>query len=53
VSFPEDLPKALNLHPYIDYNTQFEKVFEDALTIILDAIGWQVKEVATLEDFFS
>lgn len=53
VSFPEELPKALNLHPYIDYDTQFEKVFEDALTIILDAIDWKVKEEATLEDFFS
>ena len=52
ISFPDALPKELGLHPYIDYDTQFAKVFQDSLDIILDAIGWSVEEVATLDDFF-
>ena len=52
ISFPDALPKELGLHPYIDYETQFNKVFKDSLDIILDAIGWSVEEVATLDDFF-
>ena len=52
ISFPEYLPNELNLHKYIDYDTQFEKTFIEPLNPILEAVGWSVKEQATLEDFF-
>jgi len=52
ISFPDRLPRELGLTAYIDYDTQFNKVFLDSLTIILDAIGWNVEEQATLEHLF-
>ena len=52
ISFPDAFPRELGLDKYIDYDEQFNKVFLDSLTIILDSIGWSVEEKATLEDFF-
>lgn len=52
ISFPDNLPRELGLIPYIDYEEQFAKVFKDSLDIILEAIGWSVDEVATLDEFF-
>ena len=52
VSFPNVLPKELNLSQYIDYETQFEKVFLSPIEGILQAIGWSSKKVDTLESFF-
>jgi DNA polymerase elongation subunit (family B) len=54
IAFPQGgIPEQLDLHKYIDYNTQFEKAFLDALKIILEAIGWKAERSASLEDFFS
>jgi len=52
ITFPNHLPKELDLHKFIDYNTQYDKVFVDPLKLILDAIGWRTEAVSTLEDFF-
>lgn len=52
VAYPHLLPKELNLHKYIDYDLMFDKTFLDPLTAILDAVGWSVKEQASLEEFF-
>ena len=52
ISFSNELPKELNLHRYIDYEKQFQKTFLDALQIVIEPLGWNVEEKASLEDFF-
>ena len=52
VSFPDVIPQEFGLHRYVDYDKQFEKTFIEPLKMILDAIGWNVEEQQTLEDFF-
>jgi len=53
IAFKDVLPKELNLHRYIDYDLQFEKTFIEPLNLILNPIGWNAEEQATLEDFFA
>ena len=56
ISFMTKLPEELNLHAFIDYDTQFEKSFVEPLKFITDIIQWQIDgsygTQATLEDFF-
>jgi len=52
LSFPNAFPRELGLGHYVDHKTQFNKVFLDSLTIILDNIGWSMEDKASLEDFF-
>jgi DNA polymerase elongation subunit (family B) len=53
ISFIQDFPRELNLTKYVDYDLQFEKSFVEPLKSILDAIGWKVEKVVSLESFFS
>ena len=52
ISFPNVLPKEMELEKYIDYDTQFEKVFLSPIENILEAIGWKAEKADSLEDFF-
>lgn len=52
ISFPNVLPKEFGLDKYIDYETQFQKVFLKPLESILEAMGWSAKKIDTLESFF-
>ena len=52
ISFAGVLPEEFELHSYIDYETQFEKVFLSPLQSILEAVGWSAVKIATLDDFF-
>jgi DNA polymerase elongation subunit (family B) len=52
IAFPGVLPKEFGLEKYIDYETQFEKVFLSPLQSILEAVGWSAVKIATLDDFF-
>jgi DNA polymerase elongation subunit (family B) len=53
IAFPGYLPKELALDQYIDYDTQFEKVFLKPLDIVLKSMNWSAEKIDTLEDFFS
>lgn len=46
------LPRQFGLDKYIDYDTQFEKVFLDPVTKISKLIGWDAEKRATLADLW-
>ena len=52
IAFPSELPKEFGLHDFIDYDLQFEKVFLDAIQIIVEPIGWNAEAQANLDLFF-
>jgi hypothetical protein len=52
IAFPQFLPKELNAHRHIDYDTQFNKTFKDPLKLVSDAIKWELEYRNTLESFF-
>lgn len=53
IAILDELPTELDLHKYIDYETQFQKAFLDPIKSILETIGWQAEKINNLEDFFS
>ena len=57
ISFITKVPKELDIHKYIDYDTQLTKAFVEPLTFITDNIGWSIDRSygtqTTLEDFFT
>ena len=52
VSFPNVLPKELDLARFIDYNKMYTKTFGNAMDNILNAIGWTSEPKSTLDAFF-
>ena len=52
ISFIQNFPTELDLAKYIDYNLQFQKSFLDPIKTVLNCIGWNCEEYATLESFF-
>jgi DNA polymerase elongation subunit (family B) len=54
ISFLNGIPKEfVDILPYIDYNTQFEKTFIDPISIILNTIGWTTEPVSSLGAFWT
>jgi len=53
ISFINQLPKEFDLNDFIDYDIMWQKAFIDPLKVILDTIGWQTEQQASLFDFFS
>jgi DNA polymerase elongation subunit (family B) len=53
IAFIDQLPSEFGLTEYVDYDTMFDKTFEDAVQNILDSLNWSTKPKATLEDFFA
>jgi len=52
IAFIGKIPKELDIHKYVDYNTMFEKSFIEPLKQIVDGLGWKTEQTATLEDLF-
>lgn len=52
IAFPQELPKEFNLHSYVDYDLQFEKVFLDAMQTVIEPLGWKTEQQSSIEDFF-
>ncbi len=52
IAFPQALPKEFGLEDFIDYETQFQKTFLDAMQTVIQPIGWNVEAKSSLEDFF-
>ena len=41
------VPKELDIHKYIDYDTQYEKRFVEPLSFITDNINWNIDRSCT------
>jgi hypothetical protein len=52
VGFTDKIPAEFDLIRYVDYKTMFQKSFISPLTKLTEAVGWNYKEVATLEGLF-
>jgi len=52
VAFIDKIPFEFNLEQYVDREMMFEKVFEAPLNGIMKAVGWHMKEQASLDEFF-
>jgi len=53
VAFKNVIPDEFQIEDFVDYDLQFDKAFLEPIKTILDAIGWKVEKIATLEDFWS
>jgi DNA polymerase elongation subunit (family B) len=55
-SFITKTPVEVDIHKYIDYDTQFDKAFVEPMSFILEKIQWQIDRTygtqGSLEDFF-
>lgn len=52
ISFVSTIPQEFLLSKYIDYDTQFDKVYLEPLKAILDVMGWQTEKTNSLESLF-
>lgn len=52
IAFLGTLPEELGLHPYLDYDAQWEKVYLSPLKSFTDILGWHTKKINTLESLF-
>lgn len=52
IAFTDTLPVEFGLDKFIDRDTQFNKVFVDALQIMVQPLGWSLDDSASLDDFF-
>jgi hypothetical protein len=48
-----NLPKEFKAEKYLDYEYQFDKVYVQAISGLLEVLNWNPEPIASLEDFFS
>lgn len=53
IAFIGKIPKELDIHRYVDYNTMFEKSFLEPIKQIIEGLGWKTEVTASLEDLFA
>jgi hypothetical protein len=52
IAYDEDLPEEFNLHPYIDYQGMYQKIFDSVLQSIVQSMGWSTEEKPSLDFLF-
>lgn len=52
IGFPTKLPEKFNLHKYVDYSEQFDKMYLTPISKILAEIGWKAEYVETVDSLF-
>jgi DNA polymerase elongation subunit (family B) len=52
IGWVSKLPPEFGLHPYIDYDIQYEKTFLNPVVNVLDAISWSYFPKASLSAFY-
>ena len=52
IGFTSELPKEFGLDAFVDYDTQYDKVFVEPLKTIIEPLKWSAEEVSSLEEFF-
>ena len=52
IAFPDKLPKELDLHKFVDYDTMWDKVFLEPLKSVTEIIKWDLEKKNYLDDFF-
>lgn len=52
ITFRGEIPPEFQAERFVDYDTMFEKAFLEPLNSLVNTVGWQVKEQATLEGLF-
>lgn len=50
IAFNDVLPPEFGLDEYVDYNTMFEKTFQDAVQNFIDPVGWNTEARGSLWD---
>lgn len=52
IGFRDKLPKEFGLERFVNKETHFEKAFLKPLSDMMEACGWTIKEISTLDEFF-
>ena len=53
LSFPEKLPKELDLNRFVDYDLMWNKTFLEPLKPITNIIGWDTERKNSIDDFYN
>ena len=52
ITFNNGIPKEFGIEQYVDYEMMFEKAFLDPLNTLVQTVGWELKEKASLKGLF-
>jgi len=52
ITFNNGIPLEFGIEQYVDYEMMFQKAFLDPLNTLVETVGWQLKEKASLKGLF-
>ena len=52
ITFNSGIPKEFGIEQYVDYEMMFQKAFLDPLNTLIQTVGWELKEKASLKGLF-